>query len=230
MILGGFAAWGLALTSVVLAQDPQTSQAGQTNSSDADARTVAATVQSFYDQTRTIQADFYQTHVNKLYNRTERSRGRVTFSKPGKMRWVYAQPAGNVIVGNGRRITVYEKEANQYFEQQMSDSQLPQALSFLTGTGRLEQDFTFRLLNAQQHGFAQGKVLELRPRSPSPHYERILFYVDAGRARGVVHRVLIIDHAGNRNRFDFSNFQFNRPVPDSEFQWTAPANAHRIER
>ncbi|NIR32822.1 MAG: outer membrane lipoprotein carrier protein LolA, partial [Gammaproteobacteria bacterium] len=54
-------------------------------------------------------------------------------------------------------------------------------------------------------------MLELRPRTPSPHYERILFYVMKrnNRPTGVVRRVLIVDAAGNRNRFDFSNMQWN---------------------
>src|SRR5688572_20642913 len=70
----------------------------------ADAATVAAQVQAFYDQTRTVQASFYQTHVLKLYNRTDRSRGRVVFAKPGKMRWTYDRPNGKIVVSDGSQI------------------------------------------------------------------------------------------------------------------------------
>ena len=50
------------------------------------ARNVAAAVQSFYDQTKDVSATFHQTYVNKLYQRTDRSSGRVVFKKPGMMR------------------------------------------------------------------------------------------------------------------------------------------------
>src|SRR5690606_36814800 len=124
------------------------------------------------------------------------------------MRWDYAAPNGKVIVSASKRLLAYVPgegdEPGLVFERAISDSELPQALAFLTGTGRLEDDFTFRLLDATAQGFRGGYVLELLPKRESPHYERILFYVDAEPKRaGLVHRVLIIDSAGNRNRFDF---------------------------
>ena len=68
-------------------------------------RAVAAAVQSFYDQTTDVSASFHQTYVNRLYKRTDRSKGKVVFKKPGKMRWDYAKPNGKVIVaGSGTRI------------------------------------------------------------------------------------------------------------------------------
>ncbi len=201
-----------------------------------DARTLAAQVQAFYDQTTTVQADFFQTYYHKLYDRYDRSRGTVTFKKPGKMRWDYAQPNGKIIVSDGQRLLVYEPGDHggpgQLFEQPMNQQQLPAAFSFLTGAGRLENDFTFRLLDPRRQGFSGGYVLELRPRQPTPQYDRILFYVrmvgQGGRQAGIVQRVLIVDSSGNRNRFDFHGLRFNRNVPDSRFHFEPPAGTRRV--
>jgi len=199
-----------------------------------DAVAVAASVQSFYDRTPGLRAQFHQTYYHKLYDRYDRSRGEVMFRKPGRMRWNYAQPNGKVIVSDGQRVVVYEPgdggDPGQMFEQELSQNQLPQAFSFLTGTGRLEQDFTFRLLDAQRQGFTEGFVLELRPRQPAPQYDRILFYVaqQEGRPIGVVRRVLIVDASGNRNRFDFTAMQFNAPAPDSQFRFSPPAGTRHV--
>jgi outer membrane lipoprotein carrier protein len=217
---------GITLASPLLAQQPAGAQ-------DATARAVAANVQSFYDQTTSVSAAFFQTYVNKLYQRTDRSKGRVVFKKPGKMRWNYDSPNGKVIASDGHKLTVFEPgdaaEPGQVFEQSIADSQLPQALSFLMGTGRLENDFTFRLLDAAKEGFANGDVLELRPRVESPHYERILFYVERDpRLRGLVRRVLIIDPNGNRNRFDFSAFEFNRAAADDQFRFQPPSGTRHV--
>jgi len=200
----------------------------------SDARTVAARVQSFYDQTRDVSADFYQTYVNQLYKRTDRSHGKVTFKKPGMMRWDYAQPNGKVIVSDGKRLVMYEPgedgDKGQYAEQQVSGAQLPQALSFLMGTGRLEEGFTFRLLDAAREGYPNGDVLELQPKQPTPHYARILFYVERDpRLRGLVRRILIIDEAGNRNRFDFSALKFNASVSEEPFRWSPPVGSRKLE-
>jgi outer membrane lipoprotein carrier protein len=202
-----------------------------------DARSVAAHVQSFYERTRTVGADFHQTYYHKLYDRYERSKGRVVFKKPGKMRWDYAHPNGKVIVSDGRRIQVFdpgdEGETPQLIEQGISQHQLPQAFSFLTGTGKLDDEFRFRLLDPERQGFRGGYVLELRPKEPTPHYDRILFYVvmvGEGAARaGVVRRVLIIDAAGNRNRFDFKDLQFDRAVPDGRFRFQAPKGTRVVK-
>lgn len=200
---------------------------------DEAARRVAATVQAFYDQTHDVTASFFQTYVNKLYDRTDRSSGRVVFKKPGRMRWDYVKPNGKVIVAGGGKLVVYEPgdegEAGQVLEQGFKDSDLPQAMAFLMGGGRLADDFTFRLLDASKEGFPSGEVLELTPKKPSPHFERLFFYVESAPAlRGLVRRLLIVDASGNRNRFDFSELKFNAAVPEATFDWKPPANARRV--
>lgn len=198
------------------------------------AEAVAAAVQGFYDQTKSVESSFFQTYFNRLYNKYDRSRGTVRFEKPGKMRWDYAAPNGKVIVSDGKRLVIYEPgddgDPGQVFERNIGESELPQALAFLTGTGKLSDDFTFRLIDAASQGFAGGYVLELTPKKPSPQFERILFYVDGDPKRaGLVHRVLIVDSAGNRNRFDFKSPKFNRTVDPKAFAWQPPKNARKVQ-
>jgi outer membrane lipoprotein carrier protein len=211
------------------------SKAAAAPSADIDAaRQVAASVQSFYDQTKDLSASFFQTYVNKIYDRTDRSQGRVMFKKPGRMRWDYAKPNGKIIVAGAGKLTVFEPgdepgDQGQVLEQAFSDTDLPQAMAFLMGTGRLAEDFDFKLLDAAREGYPKGHVLELNPRKPNPHFDRLLFYVDTTPSlRGLVRRLVIIDSTGNRNRFDFSEFKFNAGTPDSTFSWKPPANARRV--
>lgn len=200
----------------------------------AEAAAVAAAVQTFYDQTTDLSARFSQVYVHKLYKRTERSQGRMVCKKPGKMRFDYAAPNGKVIVANGQSLQVFEPgeegEPDQLLVQDISRAQLPSAMAFLTGTGRLEDDFTFRLLDTEHKHYPGGTVLELHPRTPTPQYTRLVFYVaNAQKTRGLVQRIVIIDEAGNRNRFDFSHVQFNRRVPDETFRFRAPEGTRRVE-
>ena len=205
------------------------------NAAPPTADAVAQTVQAFYDQTKSIEAEFHQTYFNKLYDSYDRSNGQVKFQKPGRMRWDYAAPNGKVIASDGKRLVVYEPgdsadDPGQVFERPISESELPQALAFLTGTAKLADEFTFRLLDAAKQGFPAGYVLELMPKKPTPHFERILFYVDKDAKRaGLVHRVLIVDGTGNRNRFDFKNLKFNRPLDAKAFAYQPPKNARRVK-
>ncbi len=201
------------------------------------ARQVGSLVQSFYDQTTSFQAQFRQTQYTKVYDRTTRARGTVVFKKPGKMRWDYDEPNGQVFVSDGERLVVYQppdegERHGQTIERAVTDDQLPLAFSFLTGTGRLERDFRMRLLDPSRQGFRGGYVLELRPRRPTTHYDRVLFFVrivgEGSERAGYIQRVLIIDSAGNRNRFDFRNPRFNAEVEDSRFRYTPPPGTRRV--
>jgi outer membrane lipoprotein carrier protein len=103
-------------------------------------------------------------------------------------------------------------------------------MAFLMGTGRLDQSFTFRRLDAAREGYPSGDVLELRPKQPTPHYDRILFYVERTPAlRGLVRRLLIIDASGNRNRFDFSQLKFNAGVAGNRFNWQPPQGTRHVQ-
>lgn len=181
---------------------------------------IAQRIQDFYDRTTDFQADFRQTSRNRLYNREERRSGHVYFRRPGKMRWNYAQPSGDVIVTDGSTLWAYDSQNRQAIQQNLAQSQLPTAITFLAGQGRLADSFTFRLLDNAQFRYPQGHVLELRPRQPSPSYERIVFFVSDTFQ---VVRTVVIDAQGNQNRFDFERPQVNMSVPENLFRWSPPA-------
>jgi outer membrane lipoprotein carrier protein len=172
-----------------------------------DPAVVLGLVQSFYDQTKTLQAEFEQTRYTQLYDRYDRATGKVVFKKPGMMRWDYAQPNGQVFVSNGKKLLIYQPPEE--------------------GEKR-----EVRLLEHDNEKFEDGYVLQLIPRRPTPNYEQLVFYVrtltHGGKRAGVVQRVLIIDSAGNRNRFDFSKLKFNRDVPDKRFSYRPPKGTERV--
>lgn len=197
------------------------------------ARDVAAQVESFYNQTDTFQASFHQTYYNRIYQRYERSRGVMSFDKPGRMRFDYARPNGKVIVGDGSRLTMWEPGdeggPGQFMRTDMEDAALPGAFSFLLGNGSLNQDYRFRLLNARRWRWS-GHVLELRPRRADPRYRRVLLFVDSNPSRaGVVRRIRIDDHQGNRNKFELRSMRFNRDLASDHFAFRPPRGARHVE-
>ncbi len=177
-------------------------------------------VQGFYDKTTSFKADFTQEFVVKAYNKTKTSRGAVTFSKPGKMDWIYHEPKDNRVVSDGSLLRVYEADNKQMFEQNVDKSQYPAALSFLTGQGKLGEHFTFELFTGEQMKFPGGNVLVGTPKSVNPAYSKVFLYVDGATFQ--VRRVLILDAQGNRNRFDFLNPRVNEPVTEAQFRFTPP--------
>src|SRR5690242_18017679 len=82
-------------------------------------------VQNFYDKTTSFSSGFTQEYFVKSHNLKKESKGDVVFSKPGKMDWQYANPAGNRVVSDGQILKVYEAANKQMFEQQVNASQYP---------------------------------------------------------------------------------------------------------
>lgn len=193
---------------------------------------VARQVQAFYDQTDTLQARFTQTYYHRLYRRYQRSQGRLLFDKPGRMRFDYDRPNGKVIVSDGAHMTAYEPgddgQPGQYVKTAVGSHALPSAFGFLTGEARLLDDYRVALLDARRYRWS-GTILELRPRRPNPQIRRILLYVDGDPARaGVVHRLRIDDHDGNRNKFELRRMRFNRELSPRRFAYAPPAGSRRL--
>jgi outer membrane lipoprotein carrier protein len=217
-------ALSLALAGSFLAGRPAIAQSSPAAQGGPTALQIAARVQSFYDQTRTFQADFKQEYTVKMHNQTKTSEGHVVFEKPGKMSWTYRQPTGNRVVSDGKTLRIYEKSNAQMFEQQVDKSQYPAALAFLMGEGSLEKAFDLRIVDAKFEG---GWVLEGTPKDATPAYRKVLLYVDGATSQ--VRRVLIVDAQGNRNRFDFSNPVVNTKVGAAEFQFQAPPGTQIVK-
>jgi outer membrane lipoprotein carrier protein len=193
---------------------------GEAQAAAPTALDIAGRVQTFYNTTRTFQADFTQTYVIKVQNKKKESTGKVVFEKPGKMSFRYAQPNGNRVVSDGKVIKVYEQSNAQMYESRVEKSQYPAALSFLMGQGQLIKDFDLKLLDSATMKFEGGYVLECTPKAATPAYQKMLLYVDGPTSQ--VRRVLILDAQGNRNRFDFLAPVVNKPVAADEFVFTPP--------
>lgn len=195
------------------------------------AEVVAARVQSFYEQTRTVEARFQQHFWIQAHGRTISSRGSIVIQRPGRIRFDYAQPRGKVVVSTPAGFTYYEPGddggAGQFMRGNVDGASA--ALGFLTGTSDLARDFRFSLRASSAGGPEHTDALELRPRRSDPHYRRIVLYVSNDPSSlGVVRRVSIEDPDGNWNRFDFSGFQFNRDVSASTFEFQPPSGAREI--
>src|SRR5690349_1594087 len=137
---------------------------------------IAERVQSFYDGAKTFQAQFSQRYTIFAYNKKKESQGHVAFVKPGKMSWRYSSN-GNRVVSDGKLLRVYEADNKQLYEQDMTKSAYPAALSFLLGQGKLTASFTLKKLNAQTLKFKGGYVLLAIPKEATPAYQKMLLYV-----------------------------------------------------
>ena len=168
-------------------------------------------MQKRYDAASDFRARFTQTLTSTAMGRKTNSAGGVMFKKPGRMRWDYDKPEKATYVSDGGVLWLYEPEDQQAFKQELKASQLPAALAFLTGKGKLAAEFDItaggqeRLRHAgrlpavavTQGGRAAGEEHPLRRRSE-----------DLRRPRERHHR-----RAGEPQRSDVRRHQDEQPPP-----------------
>jgi outer membrane lipoprotein carrier protein len=210
--------------------DPSSASPGTSGETSAEAAVrLARKVQSFYDATKTLEADFVQTYFKIATSRTLERRGRLSFKKPRRLRWSYASPRVSEWVVRGDTLWWYEPEQDQMVVQRGFDSnEAEQSLAFLTGEGRLSETFRVAWAEPGTRGLPEGlPVLALTPKA-SATYERLLLAVqpDSGKVRGTV----LLRRDGNVNRFVFRNIRTGQEIPDDRFRITPPEGTDVIER
>lgn len=181
--------------------------------------TIIDNVQAEYERTRDIQAAFIQMSLIKSVNQTRESRGVVYFKKPGKMRWEYTDPDPQLLVSDGKTLWFYVAEDSQVIIQNAEDaygSKTP--VTFLSGMGKLQNDFYIKLLPASEGTSAY--TLELLPKQPQPDVAKLILSVDPATHR-IVHTA-VYDPYGNITDIYLENIETNTDLPDAMFGFEIP--------
>jgi outer membrane lipoprotein carrier protein len=182
-------------------------------------------VQHRYDETEDLAAEFTQELRLAAGGQVVRSRGRMFFAKPGRMRWEYEPPEAQTIIADGKTLWVHQPEDSQVLKAPLKEafhSDTP--VSFLFGVARLERDFAPSLDAAAPEGLVR---LRLDP-------------VNADRALGVlfldvdpttfdIRAATIRDPLGNRTEVDLHNLRRNQKLDRSLFVFERPPGTDVIE-
>ncbi len=185
-------------------------------------------LKTYYASINDYEATFIQTTAHKMFaGRLQRAYGTVKFKKGGRMRWEYSRPEKRLFIYDGKKLWVYEPEVPQVFSGAADTDRLRKALAFLTGEGNLKDEYKARLLSAKKHGFPEGIVVGLWPKNAKSPFKRVEMYLDSKTFR--VRRSVVVDHEGNRIRFDFDTPKTNTGLLDAIFAFTPPPGVQILE-
>jgi outer membrane lipoprotein carrier protein len=189
---------------------------------------VVERVQKRYDGAKDFRARFNQTLTNAAFGRKSSSSGEVLLKKPGRMRWNYEKPEPKMYLSDGNTLWLYEPEDKQAFKQDLKSSQLPSALAFLAGQGKLNAEFEITPADPKSpYGTPRDYVLVLSPKAPQAQVKTILFVVDPKSFD--VRESVITDQQGNVNDLLFSDIRTNTNLADAQFKWSPPAGVRLID-
>jgi len=190
-----------------------------TSSAAADAlKDVLGRLQTRYETTRTLAADFRQTIESPTLATPLESKGTVAFEKPNRMRWEYEAPDKQLIVGDGTVLWIYQPDDKQAIKAplgQVFQSTTP--VSFLAGLGHIDRDFDATLEKEE----AARWVLRLVPKAKDEKNFGTLVLVvrksDAG-----VDEARVTDSLGTTTRLFLSDEKRNVELDPKLFTFTPP--------
>ena len=169
---------------------------------------------TFVRNTQSARADFEQKVYDRSGKLTQESKGSFVFQRPGLFRWTYAKPVDQVIVGDGERVWIHDRDLNQVTVRKLSRALGSTPAALLAGSADIEK--AFELSDA---GAKDGlEWLEARPREREAGFERVRMGFDADGLRAME----LLDHFGQTTQLRFSNLRRNPKVDKSEFRFEPP--------
>jgi outer membrane lipoprotein carrier protein len=172
---------------------------------------------AFARTTQAARAEFEQKVVDRKGKVVQQSKGSFVFQRPGKFRWVYAKPADQVIVGDGERVWIHDRELNQVTVRKLSRALGSTPAALLAGSADVEAAFEL-----SEAGTRDGlEWMEARPKEREAGFERVRM----GFSASGVEAMELVDHFGQTTLLRFSNLARNPKVDAAEFRFTPPKGA-----
>jgi outer membrane lipoprotein carrier protein len=172
---------------------------------------------AFLKDVRTARADFEQTVTSGPNRRPQLASGSMALERPGKFRWAYQKPYYQLIVADGEKLWIYDRDLNQVTVRRLGQAIGSSPAALLAGRGALGENFELR-----EAGAAEGlEWIEAVPRKPDSGFE----LVRLGFRGGAPEAMELRDTLGNVTALRFIRFERNPKLEPGQFAFVPPAGA-----
>jgi outer membrane lipoprotein carrier protein len=179
----------------------------------AGAADVAA-LKGMLEQTTTARARFAQMVLDKNLKPLQQATGTMQFSRPGKFRWEYDKPHEQVIVSDGSRVWLYDKDLSQVTVRRYDRALGSSPAALLAGSNEIEKNYTFTALGVQE-GL---DWLEALPRTQDTSFEKVRL----GFGKAGLEAMELRDQFGQVTVIKFSTIERNAKLSPDVFRFTPP--------
>lgn len=185
-------------------------------------------LQSAYEQTKDLRADFIQETTLRSIKKTEREEGKVFFKNPKNMSWNYVKPKGKKLVINSQTAWLYlSEEKAAYRQKSKSIFQSSLLINFFSGTGKLNDDFVIKYAQSGALDKDGNYLLNLIPKEKTAACNSVKLTIDKNNF--YILQLSFDDAMGNSTTLKFSNISINMGIPPKEFQFKPPAGVQIFE-
>src|SRR3990172_4730217 len=178
------------------------------------AGTASQRLDDFFNNTQVLQADFHQTLLDGKGKKTKEASGTLVMQRPGKFGWDYQERYKQLIVSDGSKIWIYDRELEQVTVKPIESGLSDTPALLLSGDKPLDQAFVITDLG--ENGGLEW--VELMPKVSDTSFERVRL----GFGKDDLQGMELVDNFGQTTRLDFTNLKRNPAVEQSLFTFTPP--------
>ena len=178
------------------------------------------TLKTLLQQTTSGKARFAQIVVDKNLKELQKATGTMQFVRPGRFRWQYDKPYEQLIVGDGAKLWIYDKDLNQVTVRKMDKALGGSPAALLAGSNEIEKVYDLTNLGAQE-GL---DWLEAVPKSKENTFERIRL----GFGPSGLEAMELRDQFGQTTVIKFAGVERNPKIAPDVFRFTPPKGADVI--
>lgn len=172
---------------------------------------------TFLRTTQTARADFQQRVQDRTGKLVQESKGKFEFLRPGRFRWEYFKPVDQLIVGDGARVWIYDRDLSQVTVRRLGNALGSTPAALLAGSSDIDKAFAL-----SEAGDREGlEWLEAVPKEKEAGFERIRM----GFGVAGIQAMELVDNFGQTTRLGFSNFERNPRVDPADFRFEPPKGA-----
>lgn len=186
------------------------------------AQTAAQSLSEQLGRQTNIEADFVQYVLDASGSRLQETHGHMVLAQPNQFWWQTADPFAQLIVSNGKRLWIYDKDLEQVTVQSLDQRTTSTPALLLSGNSTdIGDEFTVVMKRTDN-----GLVLyRLTPKDPESLYQTLRLNFKNNQ----LIEMQLEDSMYQKTSLIFSNMVFNPKIEDSLFEFVVPENIDVFE-
>jgi outer membrane lipoprotein carrier protein len=174
-------------------------------------------LKAFVAEVRAARTEFVQTVTDNTGRKVQESSGSFVFARPGRFRWTYVKPFDQVIVGDGVKVWVYDKDLEQVTVKALGDALGSSPAALLAGNNDVDRAYTFSAL-PRKDGL---EWMEAVPKDEESSFEKMRL----GFRKNNPERLELQDRLGQVTTIRFTKLVRNPKLAADVFSFTPPPGA-----
>lgn len=173
-----------------------------------------ASVKAFYEQTKSVRANFHQVVTDKQGRKVQEVDGEMQLLRPNKFRWDYRKPYEQQIISDGNQVWLYDTELAQVTVRSLDKSIGSSPAALLAGGAAIDK--TFKLINAPGKGDLEW--INAIPKDKESGFEMILMGFNGNQ----IQEMSLVDSFGHTTKIVFSQVEVNLQLGEKNFLFNPP--------